>query len=154
MKGYNLALERERFCAIRSVDAFWRIEGEDVAKSSSPDRNVEAVPASYAAEERVMTDVKALGVAEAIQEDIRRAVRILKEGGCSEIFLFGSAAAGEFGERSDIDLAVRGCPKGSFFHLLGRLLWELDHSVDLVNLDSQDAFADYLQKEGVFVRVG
>jgi predicted nucleotidyltransferase len=81
-------------------------------------------------------------------EDITRAVRILKEEGCSEVFLFGSGAAGKIRDRSDLDLAIRGCPPGRFFHLLGRLLWELHHPVDLVNLDTRDPFAQYLQKEG------
>lgn len=87
-------------------------------------------------------------------EDIGRAVRILREGGCSEVFLFGSGAWGNICDESDMDLAVRGCPRGRFFQLLGRLLLELDHPVDLVNLDAQDAFAQYLQKEGLLVRVG
>ena len=93
-------------------------------------------------------------IPEALREDINRAVRILREGGCSEIFLFGSVVAGKITEGSDIDLAIRGCPPGHFFQLLGRLLWELGHPVDLVNLDTQDTFAQYLQEEGVLVRVG
>ncbi len=86
--------------------------------------------------------------------DIDRAIEILKKGGCSDIFLFGSLLTGEHRTISDIDLAIRGCPKGSFFHLLGRLLFELKYSVDLVNLDSQDAFSRYLQKEGELIQIG
>jgi len=37
---------------------------------------------------------------------------------------------------------------------LGKLLLELDHSVDLVNLDRQDAFARYLEKEGELLQIG
>lgn len=95
-----------------------------------------------------------LAVPEGFREDISRAVQILKEGGCAEIFLFGSGAAGKVGDGSDIDLAIRGCPRGHFFHLLGRLLWELDRPVDLVNLDTQDSFAQYLQQEGELLQVG
>ena len=84
----------------------------------------------------------------AYRQDIRRALTILKEAGCSNVFLFGSLAAGRVKDGSDIDLAVRGCPKGQFFHLLGKLLLELDHPVDLIDLDRQDAFAHYLEKEG------
>lgn len=101
-----------------------------------------------------MTKIENVTIPEVFQEDIRRAVRILKGGGCSEIFLFGSSATGKVREGSDIDLAVRGCPPSSFFHLLGRLLWELDHPVDLVDLDAQDTFAQFLQKEGKLVRIG
>lgn len=90
---------------------------------------------------------------EPYQREIRRAARILKEAGCSEVFLFGSLAAGEIKDRSDIDLAVRGCPKGEFFHILGKLLLELDYPVDLVNLDSQDAFAHYLEREGALLQI-
>ena len=88
------------------------------------------------------------------KRDILRAVEILKNGGCSDIFLFGSLTTGEYGNKSDIDLAIRGCPRGKFFHLLGKLLFELRHSVDLVNLDNQDAFSRYLKKEGELVQIG
>lgn len=101
-----------------------------------------------------MIKTENMAIPEVFQEDISRAVRILKEEGCSAIFLFGSGAAGRVRDGSDVDLAIRGCPQGHFFQLLGRLLWELDRPVDLVNLDTQDAFAQYLQKEGMLIRVG
>ncbi len=101
-----------------------------------------------------MIKTENIAIPEAFQEDISRAIRILKEGGCTEIFLFGSGITGKVRDGSDIDLAVRGCPQGCFFHLLGRLLLELHHPVDLVDLDTGDAFAQYLQKEGELVRVG
>ena len=100
-----------------------------------------------------MIKIKDMAVPEGFREDLARAVRILKEEKCSEIFLFGSGAEGKIREKSDIDLAVRGCPPGRFFRLLGRLLWELDSPVDLVNLDTQDPFAQYLHKEGVLLQV-
>ena len=92
-------------------------------------------------------------IPETYQKDIRRAREILKKAGCSEVFLFGSLAAGEVKGKSDIDLAIRGCPRGKFFHLLGRLLMELDYPVDLVDLDRQDAFAQYLEKEGELIPI-
>lgn len=87
-------------------------------------------------------------LSETHRNNIRRAVKILKSSGCSAVYLFGSLATGEARSDSDMDLAVRGCPKGKFFHLLGQLLLELDYPVDLVNLDSHDAFAHYLEQEG------
>lgn len=101
-----------------------------------------------------MIKIEDIAVPEGFREDLARAVRILKEEGCSEIFLFGSGAEGKVREGSDIDLAIRGCPPGRFFRLLGRLLRELDSPVDLVNLGTQDPFAQYLQKEGVLHQVG
>jgi predicted nucleotidyltransferase len=79
------------------------------------------------------------------RRSLQRAVEILKEADCTEVFLFGSLAGGQVRNNSDIDLAIRGCPKGKFFHLLGRLLLEVDHPVDLVDLESQTAFAHYLE---------
>jgi predicted nucleotidyltransferase len=93
------------------------------------------------------------GTTETFKQDIERAVRILKDEGCTEIYLFGSVATGETHVRSDIDLAVRGCPPGRFFHTLGRLMMELDHSVDLVNLDSADPFAEFLQQKRRLLRI-
>jgi predicted nucleotidyltransferase len=89
-----------------------------------------------------------------LASDIRRAIQILKAAGCAEVFVFGSAITGHIRPDSDLDLAVRGCPQGEFFYLLGQLLLELDRPVDLVNLDTPDAFADRLQKEGALVRIG
>lgn len=85
--------------------------------------------------------------------DIERAVQILKAGGCHEVFLFGSLASGEFRDGSDIDLAVTGCPANKFFQLGGKLLMELEHSVDLIDLDNNDRFTEYLKKQGELVRV-
>ena len=41
-------------------------------------------------------------------QDIKLAIKILKTEGCTEIYLFGSLAEGDFREDSDIDLAVKG----------------------------------------------
>ena len=94
-----------------------------------------------------------LQIAETYKKDIHKAIQILRGAGCDEIFLFGSLASREIGDKSDIDLAIRGCPQGKFFHLLGKLLMELDHQVDLVNLDSQDAFSTFLEKEGELIQI-
>jgi len=80
-------------------------------------------------------------IPEKYQRDIHRAVTILKEAGCSQVFLFGSLTTAGAHGKSDIDLAVRGCPRGRFFHLLGRLLLELEHPADLIDLDGQHSFA-------------
>lgn len=93
-------------------------------------------------------------VPETHRRSLQRAVEILQQAGCAQIFLFGSLATGQIATDSDIDLAVRGCPKGQFFHLLGQLILELDHPVDLISLDNQDTFARYLEQEGELIRVG
>lgn len=100
----------------------------------------------------IITDDTAMP--EAVKEDIDRAVQILRAGRCTEIYLFGSGVTGRVSNDSDIDLAVRGCPPHRYFHLLGQLLMQLDRSVDLVNLDTHGAFAQYLLKKGELRRVG
>ena len=91
---------------------------------------------------------------EQYQQNIRKAVHILKDGGCKDVFLFGSLITNSIHPNSDIDLAVKGCPKGKFFRLLGTLLRELAYPVDLVDLESQDAFAQYLQQTENLVHLG
>ena len=54
---------------------------------------------------------------------------------------------------SDIDLAVRGCPPQRFFHLLGRLMINLEHRVDLVDLDVPTPFVEALLARGTLVRL-
>ncbi len=97
---------------------------------------------------------KQIEIPKIYRRDVRKAVEILKGAGCTDIFLFGSLATEKTRDSSDIDLAIRGCPQGEFFHLLGRLLLELDHPVDLVSLDKQDAFARYLEEEEELLQVG
>ena len=93
-------------------------------------------------------------IPESYQGDIDKAVEILKSAGCSKIFLFGSLAANRIKDNSDIDLAIEGCPSGMFFHLLGQLMIELDHPVDLVSLDNRNTFTNYLETEGELLRIG
>ena len=87
------------------------------------------------------------------REDVKKAIKILRDVGCKEVYLFGSLAEGNTREGSDIDLAVRGCPSGMFFHVLGRLMLELEHLIDLVDLDRDDDFSRYLEKEGSLIHV-
>lgn len=95
-----------------------------------------------------------LNLPEAYAKDIARAVEILKAGGCHEIYLFGSLAEGKVRDGSDIDFAVKGCPSGKYYELQGKLLRALQHSADLVNLDWEDPFTNYLSQEGRLLPIG
>lgn len=87
------------------------------------------------------------------QPDLERAAQILKEAGCSEIFLFGSLAEDTLREGSDIDLAVRGVLPSEFIHTWGKLSSELTHAADLIDLDENEPFANYLLTVGKFKTV-
>lgn len=84
---------------------------------------------------------------------IQHATEILLRAGCLEGYLFGSMATGCATADSDLDLAIRGCPKGRFFELLGTLLVAMDRSVDLVDLDIADPFAQWLETAGELQRL-
>lgn len=88
------------------------------------------------------------------RSDVERAVEISKAEGCREVYIFGSVAVGEMGPRSDLDIAVRGCPPERFYRLLGRLMDELSHPVDLIDLDVETGVAEFLEEEGELIHVG
>jgi predicted nucleotidyltransferase len=90
---------------------------------------------------------------EKMKKRVERAATLLKSAGCKEVFLFGSVAEGNDNENSDIDIAIKGCPPGRFFELLGKLMLELDCRVDLVNLDHEDAFSKHLLNKGYLLHV-
>lgn len=91
---------------------------------------------------------------ENFQADLTRAVAILQQAGCSAIFAFGSLVTGHFNADSDLDLAVVGCPPERFFQVVGQLMYTLEHSIDVVDLDTPNAFTNHLQQHGTLVRIG
>ncbi len=88
-----------------------------------------------------------------LNEDIKRAIKILKSYKCSEIYVFGSIAKGNYRESSDIDIAVRGIKPEIFFDAYADLSFNLESKVDLVNLDTNERFADLLFDIKELVRV-
>ena len=88
------------------------------------------------------------------KDDLEKAIKILKDAGCTEIYLFGSLIEEKKNNsKSDIDIAVKGLPKSDFFSIYGELLTTLHHSVDLVGLDYEMPFSQLLNKRGKLERV-
>jgi predicted nucleotidyltransferase len=87
------------------------------------------------------------------RDDIIHAIELLKKSGCREIYLFGSLVEGDLREGSDIDIAIRGIDANKYFKILGHLMLELNHPVDLINLDREDDFSRYLEREGELLHV-
>ena len=91
---------------------------------------------------------------ERFREDIEKATTILKNNGCTEIYVFGSIANGRFDENSDIDIAVRGLKDEHFFKVLAELGRQLSHEIDLIDLDDEEnRFAQFILKRGELIKV-
>ena len=88
------------------------------------------------------------------KKDIEKAVKILKENGASEVYIFGSLANGKFNKNSDIDIAVKGLKKDKFFYVASILLFELTNKFDLVDLDEDSSFSNLLVEKGGMLKVG
>jgi len=88
------------------------------------------------------------------RSDLEKAIEILKNVGCGEVYLFGSLATGSsVSSDTDLDIAIRGLPKSKFFATYGKLLISLEHNVDLVPLDYELPFATFLTSRGKLERV-
>ncbi len=87
------------------------------------------------------------------RDDVEKAVDILENEGCEEVYLFGSLVEGTATKDSDVDIAAKGIPVGSFFKVYAALIKYLDHPVDLISLENDDHFGNMLQEEGYIHRV-
>jgi predicted nucleotidyltransferase len=90
----------------------------------------------------------------ALTRELESAVRILKELGAKEVFVFGSQASGKARDDSDLDIAVSGLPPENFFKALAILIFDLNHPVHLIDLDEPSLFTSYLRSKGEMVSVG
>lgn len=85
---------------------------------------------------------------------LSKATNILKDAGCTEIYLFGSQAKGTATSGSDIDLGVKGLPPKLLFRMHSDLEEALKMPVDLVDFDYQKDFFKLLQKVGELKKIG
>jgi len=74
--------------------------------------------------------------------------------GSTEVFVFGSAATGDFRRDSDVDMAVAGLPAHLHVKAGSKASDILGRPVDLVDLDDPTAIVLYLRASGDLVRVG
>ena len=89
------------------------------------------------------------------QEDIKKAIQILKENGAKEVYVFGSIVNGKFNENSDIDIAVKGLNEKDFYKVASILMFELENEIDLIDLDDKaNSFSQMLLKVGGLLKVG
>ena len=82
------------------------------------------------------------------REDIKKAAVLLKNEGCTAVYLFGSMVTGEIHQNSDIDIGITGLPAKKYFRVYANLDKELSNKVDLVDFDLNKDFYSLLNSLG------
>ena len=87
-------------------------------------------------------------------QKLSTAATLLKNAGCTDVFLFGSQATGHAHAGSDVDLGVKGLPPRLFYRMHSNLEEALDMPVDLVDFDFQKDFYELLLRLGELKKIG
>jgi predicted nucleotidyltransferase len=88
------------------------------------------------------------------RKDIALAADVLKNAGCQSVYLFGSLVSGKNHDASDIDIGIKGLPKGKFFEVYARLYFDMENKIDLVDFDLNSDFYSMLNSIGELVQIG
>jgi len=88
------------------------------------------------------------------RKDIEMATNLLKNEGCQSIFLFGSLVTGKIRDDSDIDIGIKGLPKGKFLSLYSQLYFDFENKIDLVDFDTNSVFYSMLNSIGEVIQIG
>lgn len=88
------------------------------------------------------------------RHDVENAANLLKREGCEAVYLFGSLVTGKMRDGSDIDIGIKGLPKGKYFEVYSRLYFDIDNKIDLVDFDKNPDFYSMLNKIGELVQIG
>jgi len=96
----------------------------------------------------------AFNIPQKYQKDIEIATNLLKKEGCQSIYLFGSLVTGKNHDDSDIDIGIKGLPKGKFFETCARVYFSIDNDIDIVDFDRNVDFYTLLNRQGEVVEIG
>jgi len=88
------------------------------------------------------------------RDDIENATKYLKNEGCQAVYLFGSLVTGKIHDNSDIDIGVRGLPAEKFFRAYGKLQFDFENKIDMVDFDGDERFYSMLNSLGEVVQIG
>jgi len=88
------------------------------------------------------------------QKDIEVATNLLKKEGCQSIYLFGSLVTGKNHDDSDIDIGIKGLPKGKFFETCAKVYFAMDNEIDIVDFDKNFDFYTMLNSIGEVIQIG
>ena len=92
-----------------------------------------------------------LNIPQKYKNDVETAANLLKSEGCQSVYLFGSLVTGKIHQNSDIDIGIKGLPKGKFLKLYSRLYFDFENKIDLVDFDKNSDFYSMLDSIGEVV---
>ena len=95
-----------------------------------------------------------LNIPQEYRNDIEIARNVLKNEGCQSVYLFGSLVTGKHHNDSDIDIGIKGLPKGKFFETCAKVYFALDNDVDIVDFDNNGELYALLSRLGEVVEIG
>jgi predicted nucleotidyltransferase len=95
-----------------------------------------------------------LNIPQKYQKDIKTATSLLKEEGCQSVYLFGSLVTGKNHDESDIDIGIKGLPKGKFFETCAKVYFAMDNKIDIVDFDNNLDFYALLNRQGEILEIG
>jgi predicted nucleotidyltransferase len=95
-----------------------------------------------------------LNIPQKYLKDIETAVNLFKKEGCESVYLFGSLSTGKSRGDSDIDIGVKGLPKGKFFETCSKIYFAVDNDIDIVDFDNNEDFYFLLNGLGEVVKIG
>ena len=93
-------------------------------------------------------------IPEKYREDVSKAVEILKNKGCKNIYLFGSLVTGKIRDESDIDIGIKGLSPEAYLRAYSDLFDTLNNRFDLVDFDFNYDFFSLLEKLDEVVEIG
>jgi len=96
----------------------------------------------------------AVNIPQKYKKDIEIAKDLLKKEGCQSIYLFGSLVTGKNHNKSDIDIGIKGLPKGKFFETCARVYFAINNNIDIVDFDNNADFYTLLTRQGEVVEIG
>jgi predicted nucleotidyltransferase len=88
------------------------------------------------------------------RNDIEIATKLLKEEGCKSIYLFGSLVTGTNHDDSDIDIGIKGFPKGKYFEICSKVYFAVDNDIDIIDFDTNEDFYSLLNRLGEVIEIG
>jgi len=102
----------------------------------------------------LFSNIMKINIPQKYQNDIENAKNLLKNEGCRSVYLFGSLVTGKRNDDSDVDIGIKGLPKGKFFDTCAKIYFAADNDIDIVDFDTDTELYSLLNRLGEVVEIG